>query len=1262
MPLARTSLNLFVSLSLLLATPAPLFAGTPTRPTPTEKENSPALNDDLQLLYWGRLNQENPLAAEFALGEPISEQPLWKIDADDPLKDSNPFFMRSQQWSETREACEDCVSKNQNGDLELTFADKTLTIKEKFTHVLDTDDYIFLSADNLDIFRAKNNEEAPGEGLFFIAKKDIAGAIQYQAPLPIFFFPLPGEGWTGANDHAFELGTTGQLTVYSKDGFGLPIDLSDVKILEKVGRDNLRLAQTWSFLEGKVDNNGVALPKPGTTLVFGTLLSGVLPELGGGGSKRFAAAMRGVLLPEAIADEVKPTLLARLRGMFQQRLDEIAKEEKAASLAMGEQYDLPLQGGDNVVVKKPAAESVWSKWVVQPIKDYFKPEAKPPEQLELKLAEDPPPEKSLWRRWAAPTVFYGGTAALAVAAGQHVDWAALITADMPERITQVSEILGSVLVASVALKYSLHRAIFAKKYPKTPDETFWQRVNKEHKGIIDELTHGLWFSLAVTPQGIRHCLDFLKDRFFPSNGMLHKAWEATMGFQMRQSSRLPMNWKAYYLGLAFGMADAVMVGVDLLIFTPWIIHNMGWNLGGGVATAAFASATVLSQFTGYLQTAGHNYAADIKMLFMKSAENEARRKMTAQGLNPDAAKNDAVRNGLAQKELEKRFKVVGLPGSDEFLYDPITFLEWLTKKFGFAAEDTASISPEDAKKLAGKNFILKRRRWGLVKPALKAALKTAQAAQLKAPSETGAQTINLLKWAISDRSVTKAVAERAYDVTSSDWAAQEMNDAMVSESAEWIKTAKNPTAYGVFKSSIKGALKYLVLDSTQEARDIRMTLFLMSESGSPFDMAPYLPKKWKNKAGSEDAAMLGAELFHRAFYSFVELDRDMITADAQLEAGYGARAQQVMERVSRQNPKLLADPFARQVRYWELMSRLKDKDEERGEILDFKPKELSKTAQKQWDIARNVAVGRLADPVNADEVVTRTWLGLAENFTVKSGIEVDALDWAESYKYKLIVAQEISKQMGLAVNDVQDSGFVKKVVIEAAIATEQELANTQQKIYIDKMRTKDRKFYEAQIFSRHFINSYIDLSVRTDELLPASSPEYPGRFQARRRALVGVPGENIYSRVLRTFETLFRNEETSYAPGKLSWLDRNVPIVPDLYHNFIRGLRTMPYVLSLSYLTSYYIWQIHIPYPLWVVMVGFGFVHPTLVELSNRLMKNFGVKPMAGVPEKLTLSFIHSRLTNPEVMLLQAYAQPISDTAVALVETCEDLLLGAKKR
>ena len=1189
------------------------FAGLPlaaAHPHVEPEPSFPLTGADAQLNYWTHLDQENPLVADFAIGPPISEKPLWMVDGNNPLLDADPFFMRSQNWAPARERCTQgtCYTRRSDG-LDFSFPDteRSLRINERFLPVLETDEYIFMTAVDDAIFQAKvPGETEPGQGLFFISKRDVPQAVKYSVGVPIYFFPMPGEGWTGANDQAFEHDTAEQVIFYSQNKFGLPIDLEDVRAIEHVERQNLILAQTWSFLEGATTPTGAQLPRPNTTLAFGLILSGQLPnstsKIGQTTFRKYAAkiAQHLSLVPQALAAETvgEPTskgTIDKMTDLTEERLDELVA--------------VPMSSTG--VITDPALTPVQSL-------------------------------KSKLKRWIMPGVLYGGTAVAATAMYTGIDFTKLITPDMPQRILTVAEMMGVVLVASVTLKYTLHRKLFDKKYPHTEDDTWLAAINKEHKGNLDELVHMLWFSMASIPTAIRHSIDFLKDRFFPANKMVHKAWEATMGFQMRQSSRLAMNWKTFYLGsLVFGMTDSILVAVHLLIFTPFLIQHFGWSFGGGAAAAAFASSEVLRNFLAYLQSGAHIYSGDVKMIHLKSAETEAKRIMQSQGLNPDAARNEDLKNKLAAVEIAKRFKAVGLPGDDEFMYDPITFTEWLAKMAGFSADGLQNLTDAQKATLASQEFALKRRGWGRVKPALKLALQTAREAYKKAPSGIGAQVIALLQDCLENRSAGRPIVDKALELMTSPHAIGEM---VASGNAQLQQADLDPerkkSAMLDVVEKFKGWLKYVVADSSREVRDMRSVIYLMSTSGDARQLKELLPESWKKRAGSEEAAILGAELIHRAYSSFVDENPELISSNAKLEDMYGERTNRIIERVSETDPQIFADPFTRQIRYWEILNRIKTREALRKALLDAKPREESLTSWLQWTSAKKRMAERLAAG-EVDQRITHEWLELATAYGERTGRTINASDWAQTYRQRFIVAQEISRQVGLKVLDSNDSEFVRRVVLEASQPTEAQLATSREKILLQQLTLEDAEFYKAQLFSRHFISTYINLSVHDGESIPATSPEYPGIMQGVRRRLVGVPGGKQITKVVATVEAFWRNEDTSYAPGFWSKLDRSVPIVPDLYHAFIRNSRSLPYLLVPSYLTSYYVWQIHMPYALWAVMVTSQFAALAIVEFNNRVSKNLGNKPMADVPSKLNYAFLHSNLTNPQAMALQGFADPI---------------------
>ncbi|MCB0362826.1 MAG: hypothetical protein KDD35_08890, partial [Bdellovibrionales bacterium] len=394
--------------------------------------------------------------------------------------------------------------------------------------------------------------------------------------------------------------------------------------------------------------------------------------------------------------------------------------------------------------------------------------------------------KSNLKQWAVVGALYGGTGLAAFGMAHDIDWRGLITSDMTDRVKIVAGMMGAVFVGSVVLKYTLYRETFKKQYPYEKESSLLTKINAEHKGILDIFTHSLWFSMSIIPQGIRHVLHYLKTRFIPDNKIIEKMWDATMGYQMRQNAHLAMNYKTFYLGaIVLGMSDSLLVAVDLLIIFPWLLQNFGIEVAAGGATAAFVSAEILRNFLSYLQSGAHNYSSEVKMINLMAVEKEVRRQMTAEGINVNLPRNRPEINRRVDLLMEKRFKNYGLPGSDQFRFDPISFIEHWSEYLGFRippnhefkngehparlalkrvlalAEEAQSRSPSDLgaqtvtalEKASDDKHDLKQGDWGLTSQVLKNALLLAEQDQKASPSEIGAHTVATLKKAVQDQFV-----------------------------------------------------------------------------------------------------------------------------------------------------------------------------------------------------------------------------------------------------------------------------------------------------------------------------------------------------------------------------------------------------------------------------------------------------------------------------------------------------------------------------
>ena len=228
-----------------------------------------------------------------------------------------------------------------------------------------------------------------------------------------------------------------------------------------------------------------------------------------------------------------------------------------------------------------------------------------------------------------------------------------------------------------------------------------------------------------------------------------------------------------------------------------------------------------------------------------------------------------------------------------------------------------------------------------------------------------------------------------------------------------------------------------------------------------------------------------------------------------------------------------------------------------------------------------------------------------------------------------------------------------KVLAASTYEAEIELNRPEIKTYLEAQTPEQKKLLITQIQYKHFVDNYYDHTVKNDKF-DAFSPEFPGVFQKLRQKLGRKTWSKFLIRFVKVGESLYQNDSNSFYTNGFSRIKRTIPLVADFANNFARTLRVMPYTFTLGYLSMYYIWQISYPFNLFVFSVVAGFTGVTMVEINNRLMRNFNIKPMDNVPDKLMFSFVHSRLTNPQVMLEVFFA-----ATIAMLLSTQNLAIGA---
>lgn len=265
------SLSIYL-LSITLMVPQTWSSERSTRSAPVQ---------DLLAAYWQELVETQPLLLRSVLESSATHHGLVPTD---PLVDVHPYFLADQKWTVSNTTQTQSVQGGysfSSGASTLTLHHpswtKALEISQSLLPILETPEYLFLTARVPTIFdekRIAGSLDPAGEGAFFVAKADLVEASQRgEVGAPVFFLPLPGQGWKG-DRLAFEWVATNQIVFYNDARDGVVVDLSAIRELERIQRVNLLLSQGLALYQQQQSGfhpKAMPLPLSRTTAGFGLI-------------------------------------------------------------------------------------------------------------------------------------------------------------------------------------------------------------------------------------------------------------------------------------------------------------------------------------------------------------------------------------------------------------------------------------------------------------------------------------------------------------------------------------------------------------------------------------------------------------------------------------------------------------------------------------------------------------------------------------------------------------------------------------------------------------------------------------------------------------------------------------------------------------------------------------------------------------------------------------------------------------------------------
>lgn len=1193
------------------------------------------------------MDRELHHAAELAFGNPLWKpheleslaQPF-QLKHDDPILDQDPFFLRTQTWTQVPSSQHEDRSENDGPSFHRTAnsvevllpgMQRAWVLNVPLEPLLATDDYLFFSAADPSIFEEKAGDgeidSELGGGVFVVAYDDLLDALPDSKPVPVFFFPLYGDAWD-VDVRAHEEPALSAIHFVDAGDEIVTVKTDDIDRVILVERGNLALARL-DATKGKIFD---LKKNPG-----------------------FVKSFRDLVAGETKSQE---EVFGRLNEIGSLLGDEEIFPGRGSTAGFGVLYaGFDLDRGSS----SPMTMSAFGQTSSHPLNKLF--DLLGPG---LAFASDPDDPATVMKHaydtWRWLFAILGVLAIFAVTSRYLIK-------PIRVRLREINDLhdKNEIEKAEKAVKERLekiekkrqktgrtpqfgvlwHKFLTWKQKPKHRGVRYHMR--REARAIFNNFGYTItaFDQLRTLPFGalVGYGADRYLTRFMSANKPMRKLMDKTFLYSKEVNSGAVVNGQIIAKGLLIGGIDVGGYAAQLIWLYPKVAAEIADGLkdvAPGVSeafretfvesnprTARIANTDIQSTAQDNIMKLSAHYTTPNDF---NTQLNTARvhDKMIHEGLNPEDPRNAAERKKRMDEAVDQANRKVGLPGRNEFVWD-LTSVLGTTKSFlGFKIGS-------DEKKY--EQVFLGEFHPGFIFPALKAAEKYA-AEELKRDSSNAQarEGLSLFRELIDDLGVIRNLVDSV-----------NFRENFIREAPRFRKvrqtlillTAEGENI-GPLLEVLEGWSKRISMGSAAWAANVFTSKFLEKVSGKQIRLLPTTAEREKYGHEAEKKALVdlqalftedhvnGANLKekHKATFE-VFRDRHVLNFAFAAERaetyrnkpykyenlGWFGRWQK--RRAERRTHIRFVQLYNRSYGADTLMSLpAKEREAERRRWDDIYANEYARAA----GLVPDFPPSEMEIREKAEKRAKRKFKNIAGRTFRPGTDEKDGL-WKDIYQQAYIAERD-------SIPDYESRARLRDHVTKKAdfLAAHEEDRN--EPLKIELQRLLDEKRYEeyeklrATQYAQSFIRAYEDSTENAHwEDVAPMSPARPGRWQKFRQRKIVRHANPLSKTMTVTCRVLEATTNPTHRLGLNALLDRRMWGYYGFKFSTINTLRHFPMNATSGYWFRDKMLKTSLPRKVWVwyhmvtgVMFRMGHA------FSYRLSQNLGIKPMGRLSHVLFFS------------------------------------------